>query len=266
MPRPTAKAWLDGLYDRYNRREYVHPDPLEFVYCYDDPIDREVVALVAGALAYGRVAQILRSVSNALGRMGTEPGRFLARATADDLSDVFADFKHRFTTGDDLARMLVGAKQAIDEHGSLGACLCACQVPGDDTLLPSLDRFVAKLNVARNGGGFSLLPAPSSGSACKRLHLLLRWMVRRDDVDPGGWEGIDPRCLLVPLDTHMHTICRRIGLTRRKQADWRTAMEITRGFAVIAPEDPVRYDFALTRLGIREEIDRAEALKTWGVG
>ena len=98
-----------------------------------------------------------------------------------------------------------------------------------------------------------LLPSPSAGSACKRLNLFLRWMVRQDNVDPGGWDSVSPAKLIIPLDTHMHRIGRRLGLTPRRQADLRTAIEITEGFRGICPSDPVRYDFALTRLGIRRD-------------
>ncbi len=97
-----------------------------------------------------------------------------------------------------------------------------------------------------------LLPSPGKGSACKRLNLFLRWMVRSDDVDPGGWSGVDAGKLIVPLDTHMHRMGLEVGLTRRKQADMQAALEVTRAFRTIAPEDPVRYDFALTRLGIHD--------------
>ncbi|MFC1474950.1 TIGR02757 family protein, partial [bacterium] len=95
-----------------------------------------------------------------------------------------------------------------------------------------------------------LTPAPRRGSACKRMNLFLRWMVRRDDVDPGPWTDVPASKLVVPLDTHMHRISSGMGLTSRKQADLKTAIEITDAFRAISPEDPVRYDFALTRLGI----------------
>jgi len=101
----------------------------------------------------------------------------------------------------------------------------------------------------------SLLPCPEKGSACKRYHLYLRWMVRKDAVDPGGWDGISASKLIVPLDVHMHRICMGLGLTSRAQADLKTALEVTQRFRAIVPEDPVRYDFALTRTGIRNDLD-----------
>ena len=94
----------------------------------------------------------------------------------------------------------------------------------------------------------------------KRLNLFLRWMVRRDEVDPGGWDRVSPSQLMIPLDIHMHRISRKLGFTERKQADIRTVIEVTDAFRKISPEDPAKYDFVLTRFGIREEMDPNDLL------
>ena len=109
-----------------------------------------------------------------------------------------------------------------------------------------------------------LLPRPSKGSACKRLALYIRWMVRSDDVDPGGWSGITPRDIIVPLDTHMYRIARGLGFVTRKSADGKAAREATEGFKSLCPDDPVRYDFALTRFGIRTGLSVEELLARFG--
>lgn len=241
---------LNELYVKYNRREYVHPDPLEFLYDYPDVRDREVVGLVASSLAYGRVARILASVSAVLGAMGPAPVPFLERSTRASLERTFRTFKHRFTTGRELAKMLYGAKKVLERYRSLNACFLAGTDERDETYVPALTWFVEELRRA-GGLGPGLLPSPADGSACKRLWLYLRWMVRRDVVDPGVWEGVHPLKLVVPLDTHLYRIARSLGFTDRRSADGRTALEITAAFRRFAPEDPVRYDFALTRLGIR---------------
>ena len=246
------RAPFDELHSRYNRRAYVHPDPLEFLYGYEGACDREVVGLVASSLAYGKVAQRLKSVSAVLERMPS-PSAFLRSASRESLSRVFADFRHRFASGEDLSAMLYGAKCVMERHGSLHACFARNLRDDDDTVLPALSAFVDELTAAADGQARHLLPSPGRGSACKRLNLFLRWMVREDDVDPGGWRDVPASKLIVPLDTHMHRICLALGLTRRKQADMRTATEITAAFRTIVPEDPVRYDFALTRLGIRDD-------------
>lgn len=242
------------MYDRYNHREFVHPDPLEFLYEYPVPDDREVAAVVASSLAFGRVAHILKSVSTVLLAMGPSPAGFLASSSTRSLGLAFKGFKHRWTTGEQLAGTLAGVRRVIEEHGSLNACFISGLAPDDETVVPALCAFSRELSLARGSGGPSceyLLPSPEGGSACKRMNLLLRWMVRCDEVDPGGWTGVPASKLVVPIDTHMHRIGLAMGFTKRKQADLRAALEITAAFAEIAPDDPVRYDFCLTRLGIR---------------
>lgn len=246
---------LESLYRRLNRREYVHPDPLEFLYRYERPRDRDLVALVASGLAYGRVRQILRSVSAVLAALGPAPGEYAAVADPAELRGKLRGFRHRFVTGRNVAAMLAGAGRLIRRHGSLKAAFLAGAEPGHQTVLPALGAFVGRLTAAAPGETGHLLPDPARGSACKRLNLMLRWLVRSDRVDPGGWESVGPEKLIVPLDTHMHRIARSLGLTSRKSADLRTALEITAAFRRISPADPVRYDFALTRLGIREDMD-----------
>ncbi|MEW6614971.1 MAG: TIGR02757 family protein [Thermodesulfobacteriota bacterium] len=259
------KNVLDDLYARYNRREFVHPDPLEFLYHYEDIRDREIVGLVASALAYGRVQQILKSVSFVLQRMQPSPSLFLSHASREALLLDFAGFKHRFTTREDIVSMLLGIKGIIERYGSLQACFVAGINDCDSTILPAISAFAKELNTEQNGSPNSLLPSPTKGSACKRLNLFLRWMVRKDEVDPGGWDTVKASKLIVPLDTHMHRICLSLKITGRKQADIRTATEITAAFRTISPDDPVRYDFALTRLGIRNEGDMDDFLKQCGM-
>ncbi len=250
----VGAAELERLYEALNHRSYVHPDPLEFLYRHDDPLDREVVGMIAASLAYGRVKQILASVEKVLAVLGPSPAVYVAGVTSPELERTLSGFKHRFTTGDELARLLVavGAMQTI--HGSLGARFAQLVELGEDTVAPALERFVGELRGDAWRGRSSVLPSPEKGSACKRLHLFLRWMVRRDDVDPGGWDGVSPSKLVVPLDTHMHRISRAFGLTERAQANLRTALEITDAFRKFSPDDPVKYDFAITRLGIRDDV------------
>ena len=246
----TIAERLEALYERYNRREFVSPDPIEFLYRYDDPGDREIVGLVASSLAYGRVGQINRSVAAALEKIGPSPSRFLKEIPAPSLRRAFSGFRHRFTSGDEMADMLLGVRAVVEKYGSLGACFRACCDQGTQTVREAVVPFVEELCSGFAGCHNSLLPSPAKGSCCKRLHLFLRWMVRRDDIDPGGWDDIPASALIIPLDTHMHRVCLGLGLTKRRQADMKTALEITDAFKGMVPHDPVRYDFILTRPGI----------------
>ena len=160
-----------------------------------------------------------------------------------------------------MATLLGRTAEVLREHRSIEAWLDFCLQKGE-SLTEGLNLFSRGLEPER--GGFSLLTAPEDGSACKRLLLWLKWMVRRDDVDPGGRDVLSPRDLVIPTDTHIHNIALQLGLTKRKQADLKTALEITRGFAEIAPEDPTRYDFVLSRFGIRTGLSVEELVKLSG--
>ncbi len=251
MHQKNIKIILENLYRRYNKRIYVHPDPLEFLYSYQDIKNREVVGLIASSLAYGKVKQILKSVSSVLDIMKPSPYRFLMNSNYTSLCNAFEDFTHRFASGAQLSALLWGAKNAIAQFGSLNACFIDNLSPDDKTLIPAMTFFAKTLIAGKNKPGH-LVALPEKGSACKRMNLFLRWMVRKDSVDPGGWADVPLSKLIVPLDTHMHNISLKLGFTSKKQASMQTALETTNGFKKFVPEDPVKYDFSLTRFGIRE--------------
>ncbi len=259
MPLMKHKEMLEDLYRRYNRRQYVHPDPVEFLYRYDDAEDREVVALVASCLAYGRVKQILASVAKVLEVLGDRPAKQLLSTPPARLAARLSGFKHRFTTGRQMAALLGGARRAIERHGSLERCFCAGLAEGDVTVLPALSKFVASLGGSAGGKAKAcplshLLSDPQRGSACKRLNLMLRWLVRRDAVDVGDWRSVPAAMLIVPLDVHMHRLSQQLKATGRAAADLKTAREVTAAFGRVSPQDPVKYDFALTRMGIHPDV------------
>lgn len=256
-PGKAALArYLEDMYLKYHHPEFIHPDPLEFLIRYPATADREIVALVAALLAYGRVEQILRSVERVVSRLNPSPWDFLSTASPRQIASICDGFVHRFTKAADLSSILIGIGRLIRCHGSLEACFCEgdARACGDMrvTILPGLRHLVRELREALPSSPGHLLPDPAKGSALKRLNLFLRWMVRQDAVDPGGWQRVSPSRLIVPLDVHMHRMAVWLGLTGRSAADMRTALEVTEGFRRICPEDPVRFDFSLTRLGIRK--------------
>jgi uncharacterized protein (TIGR02757 family) len=263
--RPEIAQALDALYAELNQRAFVYPDPLSPVYDFDDPHDIEVAGLIAASLAFGNVKTILASIDRIL-RVLPDPARAVDTLDEAEMAHRLRDFRHRYVTGVEMTVMLQGARQVRAEYGSLGACFAAQVQPADDTILPALARFVACLEAGSLLSKNYLLPCPLRGSACKRWMMYLRWMVRNDAVDLGVWPGVDPALLVVPMDTHMHRVSKRLGLTRRKTADLRAALEVTAAFRTVAPNDPVRYDFCLTRLGIRTDTDMEAFLETCGKG
>ncbi len=240
------KSIFEALYAKYNRREFVSYDPLIFLYDYPDKKDREIVALISSSLAYGRVAQILKSVESVIKPLGMNPHQFIMGASPEFFKKEFSCFKHRFTCSKEITALLLSIKRALKQHGSLEELFCK-SIKKSCSMIEAQHSFTKYLN---DGKESYLLPTPQKGSACKRLNLFLRWMVRKDEVDPGGWDKIPVSSLIVPLDTHMLKVAQKFDLTLRKHANLKTALEVTDSFKRINPEDPVKYDFAVTRPGI----------------
>lgn len=231
----------------------ISPDPLELVLRYSDPGDQEIAGLLAAAFAYGRADIVVANVGGVLDRMGPSPLEYLARFERAEARKRFAGFTHRFHKTPELLDLLGCMAVAVRTHGSLGALFKTCYDSRDSDIGPSLTRFVEALAPP---GIHYLLTSPADGSACKRMNLFLRWMVRRTSPDLGLWTFVDPAKLVVPLDTHVHRIATFLGLSRRRTPDWKAAREVTDGLAAFDRSDPVRYDFAICRLGILDLCSR----------
>ena len=238
-------------------------DPLAFPHRYRNPLDKEVTALVASSLAFGRVASIQASLERIFAALGPAPGQFLLDFDGETPSGL-RTFVHRWVGAREITAFLFAISGVLREHGSLGALFAAGDEPGDD-YLPALDRFFGALRAKARANGAApshglrfLLPSPGEGSASKRAHLFLRWTIRTEDLDLGLFRGglFDPARLLLPMDTHVHRIATYLGLTRRKTADLKAAREATRWLRLVSPSDPVAFDWALSRLGILAECVR----------
>lgn len=258
---PKIAAWLDLMYGTCNRKTRLKKDPLAIVLGYDDIHDREIVGLICSTLAFGKVELILNACSKALAPLGTHPSARLQAMSDSDIERAWADFQYRFCFPRDMIALIQAIRDALAKHGSLNAMFLSHDAPVAP-LSEALGGFVRELRGAKTIDERpqavirpNLLPDPADKSACKRLFLYLRWMVRKDDIDPGGWEGVSPSRLIVPLDVHMARLCReqlKFLPSRRAPASpsLKDAVEVTRRFALYSPEDPVKYDFALTRPGI----------------
>ena len=253
----------------------ITPDPLQLVLRYSDRRDQEIAGILAAAFAYGRADIVVANIGRVLDAMTPSPYAYLASFSEAEARRTFARFTHRFQKMPELVAFLSLLARVTREHGSLGELFAKCYDDGDADIGPSLERFVetilsggqAILPVRSNGGGTGriacppqalryLLTSPADGSACKRMNLFLRWMVRRTPPDLGIWTFVDPAKLVVPLDTHVHRIATFLGLSKRKSADWKAAREITDRLAKLDRTDPVRYDFAICRLGILDLCSR----------
>ncbi len=254
--RPRLDAFLAST----DARARIAFDPVEFPHRYRDLRDIEVSALLAAALAYGRVDLFKPKVEGLLKSMGDSPAAFVRALDVEGARELLSSFVYRFNVGTDIAVLLLGMGRALREQGSLEA-LFVQGLRSHDSWHGALAAFTTALRdvpmeplrkaLGPERGLHHLLPSPLGAGAAKRLNLFLRWMVRGPDgVDLGIWKQVRPSSLLIPLDTHIGRIAKHLGLTRRSDLSWRTAEEVTASLRALDAEDPVRYDFALCHYGM----------------
>ena len=254
----ALRAVLNRAYTEYDAR-WIEPDPVQFVWRYERPADREVIGLIASSLAYGNVKQIKKSVERVLAILGDSPARSIDALDARAALRALQGFKHRFNDAADAVCLLVFIREMRRARGSVEHFFAPS--PQKDlrayladfvrrTLELPHDGLYGRGPLPKDAGVRFFFPSPQGGSACKRLCLYLRWMVRSDTVDPGGWTRVPRSSLLIPLDAHIINIGRRARLTRRVSPGWKMAEDITATLRACDPEDPVKYDFALHRMGL----------------
>jgi uncharacterized protein (TIGR02757 family) len=257
--RGELRPALDRLYESFNYPDSA-TDPIQIVRRWKEPADREVVGFCAAALAFGRVSSVLQSIERLVALMEGEPASYVRRFDPRREAAPFRSLGHRWTRGPDLAALLWVIRQMIDRAGSIEGFFLKGDDPAADDVESGLDSFsnralaldlrAAYGTVPRRPGVCFFFPRPSAGSACKRLNLFLRWMVRRDALDLGVWARVSPSRLVIPLDTHVVRVARCLQLTRRTSPGWPMARDITRSLRRLDPDDPVKYDFSLCHLGM----------------
>lgn len=254
LQRTRALAAIDAWHRGFDARAALARDPLRFAHRYADPADREVVALLAALMAFGRVAIISMKLTNLFTRLGPSPAATARDESPAQLAARLSTFVHRTFRGVDIAALLAAVGQRLRDDGRVFASLERAWA-SEGELLPALTRWVDDLRRDAWPDGDipraakHLLPDPRGKSACKRWMLLLRWIARHDEIDL-GLAAIPTSALVIPVDVHVHRIARNLGLTRRADASWRTAVEITDALRALSPDDPVRYDLSICHLGI----------------
>ncbi len=250
----TLKERLEYHYGAFGR-EKLSPDPLEIPHRFTRPEDIEIAAFFAAFFAYGSVFQIIKNVNNLLARLDDEPYRVISRA--DNLEERVDEFYYRFYSTFDVTTLLLALHELVGKAGGLKALFMEGFNPERD-IASGIQHFSSWfLQFAEREGrltrGFRhFFPEPVRGSACKRMNLFLRWMVREDDLDFGFWSEVGRENLIIPLDLHIALISKQLGLTARNDSSWRTASEITAKLREFDPEDPVKYDFALCHISMRK--------------
>jgi uncharacterized protein (TIGR02757 family) len=243
---------LEALRARYDTGTALALDPIAVPLRFADPADREVAAWLAASLAYGRVAPMLRAIEGALLPLGAHPAAFLRgkdeKALQAALGKALKAWRWRFHIGADVLHWLLAWKR-LDAEGGLESHFLPREGEDADA---ALSRLMQRLRVelpSTYGLRFSL-PDPREGSACKRMRMFLRWMAREGWPDLGLWKRYPKASLVIPVDTHVARIARFVRLSTRATPDGRMAAEITAALRRCDPEDPLKYDFALSHLGI----------------
>jgi uncharacterized protein (TIGR02757 family) len=250
---------LDELYASFNFPESAF-DPIQVVRRYDRVEDRELIAFIAAGLAFGRVASVVNSIETVCAVLGPRPADFIRRFDPATDSAPLLPIVHRWIRGRDIVALLWILKTMLDEAGSLEAYYAKGWSAEAADVSDSLESFSERARaidlrpaygkVPKVPGVYFFFSRPSSGGACKRLNLFLRWMVRKDGVDPGGWATPLAGQLVIPLDTHTIRSGKCLRLTKRASPGWKMAADITASLRAIDPADPVRYDFSLCHLSM----------------
>lgn len=248
---------LEAKASEFNRPVFIENDPISIPHAYRKKQDIEISGLMAAVLAWGQRKTIINKCREFFALMDNAPHDFILHHREDDLKP-FEDFRHRTFNGTDALYFIAFLHHFYRRHDSLESAFAGGLTPEAGDTKAALIHFHQTF--------FSLpdfphrtrkhIATPARNSACKRLNMYLRWMVRQDDrgVDFGLWKNIAPHQLICPCDLHVDRVARRLGLIQRKQTDWQTATELTENLRQFDPDDPVRYDFALFGLGIEERI------------
>jgi len=251
------KVFLDKMYRKYNNTDFIQYDPICIPHRFGDKHNIEITGFFAAIFAWGNRATIINKCTELINRMDGNPHQFITQASEKDLGKLVG-FKHRTFNDTDLLYTIAFFKQWYSHHSSLENAFAASIKRTDNTVENGLNAF-------RNHF-FSLshvpprtykhVASPQQQSACKRINMYLRWMVRKDNegVDFGIWKKIKPSQLVCPLDLHVQRVALQLGLLTRTQSDWKAAIELTQNLKQLDPIDPVKYDFALFGLGVTQQL------------
>ena len=243
------KSLLDEKVAQYNTPEFIANDPISFPHSFTRREDVEIVALLASVIAWGNRRMILRSGNRMFHEiMHSAPYEYVMDGEWESLDDRLNI--HRTFFAADLKYICRGLKEIYSSYGSMEPLFVGC------SSWEGIERLRNELANANGGAVTRHISNPVSikgkpGSACKRMHMMLRWLCRNDGVvDLGIWHNVSPSQLMIPIDVHVSRTARTLGLVSRKQNDRRTVEELTAKLREFSPEDPTRYDFALFGVGV----------------
>ncbi len=251
MNKEELRDLLEHLHDKYNRPEFIEPDPISIPHSFSDRHDREVAGFMAATIAWGNRKAIVKSAARMMQYMDYSPADFVRNASASELAHL-QSYVHRTFNGQDFTDFVLAIRGITEHWGGIGEFFEQNYVATQS--IPQVLSLFRKefFSIEHNPHCEKHLSSIDKGAACKRLNMYLRWFVRRDDrgVDFGLWKKIPMSALYLPLDVHTGNMGRALGLLTRKQSDWKATDEITRSLREFCSDDPVRYDYSLFGAGI----------------
>ncbi len=256
----SQQRTLNKFYNEFNFKDRLKHDPVEFPHRYTKKEDIEIAGFIAASFAYGKIGLFKPVIENIMKPGNKHPAEFIKNFDLNKDRKYVKGINYRFNKEKDVLCYIYMLGIALKEWGTLKSMFYNYYNPEDEDIknaLSGFTGFLLKINTSpvygeniKPYGLKQLFPSPEKGSACKRMNLFLRWMIRDKDIDFGLWNEISPSKLIIPLDTHIAKISKCMGLTTRNSSDWKTAKEITESLKKYDPEDPVKYDFALCHHGI----------------
>lgn len=246
------KKLLDSRVRQYNQLTFIKDDPVSIPHLFRKKQDIEIAGFFASIFAWGKRSVIIQKSTALMDLMENAPHDFCIQHSLSELKRFLA-FKHRTFNTTDLLYFIAFLKQHYRHYDSLES---AFTVHGDtiELMLTGFHHYFFSIEDAPPRTR-KHIATPERNSSCKRLNMYLRWMVRNDTrgVDFGIWKKISPAQLICPLDVHVARVARKLGLIKRKQNDWQSALELTERLRAFDMKDPVKYDFALFGLGVFEK-------------
>jgi uncharacterized protein (TIGR02757 family) len=243
--------YLDEIYEKY-KHKHSSKDPVWLLHKFHNTNDIEIAGLITSCYSYGRVDQINELLNKLINRIGYNVHEFTLNFSEQKDKKYFDEMYYRFNSKDDLMNLFANINRVLKEFGSLKALFLKSLSKDDSNVLNALSTFGKELNkISGNSKSYAyLVPDVERRSACKRLNLYLRWMIREDEIDLGCWKEVGKDRLIFPVDTHVYKVSRKLGLINRKSCDLVFATELTEALKKYDPVDPVKYDFALCHIGI----------------
>lgn len=252
--RPDLANYFEELTARFQKEDFIETDPVMYLHRHAAQRDSELVGFISALFSYGSVVLIKRAIETILEPMGAHPHQFIIQFDAS--KKYWQGFSHRFHKEHHVIALMEWLQSVLREHKTLEAYFRKkfSESGSFEGMMNAVAHDFERANARRLDHGLRfLINAPEKGSTCKRMLMFLRWMVRKDEIDRGYWAWLSPSQLIIPVDTHIARISWHLRLRSgklKRAANWKMALEITESLRNIIPDDPVKVDFALTRLGI----------------